>query len=116
MKSGGGPADRSCGGEVPRLGRFARGEERELGSRQITKKHNDRTEQALRQARSALPEDASEADEGKLSRPPYSSASSAACPPGSTSEPWCVAAQIPSLVRFRDASCQNCITVHSASL
>lgn len=45
-----------------------------LRSRQITKehintmvkKHNDRTKQALRQARAALPEDASEADEGKL--------------------------------------------------
>jgi hypothetical protein len=45
-----------------------------LKSRQITpdhiarmlKKHNDRMESALQQARAALPEDASEADEGRL--------------------------------------------------
>lgn len=53
---------------------FYSGPRIKLKSRQITpehiakmlKKHNDRMEAALQQARAALPEDASEADEGNL--------------------------------------------------
>ncbi len=53
---------------------FYSGPRVKLKSRQITrehiarmlKKHNDRMEWALQQARAAMPEDASEADEGKL--------------------------------------------------
>ena len=53
---------------------FYSGPRVKLKSRQITpehiakmlKKHNDRTESALQQARAALPDEASEADEGNL--------------------------------------------------
>jgi hypothetical protein len=53
---------------------FYSGPRVKLKSRQITrehvasmlKKHNDRMEWALRQARAAMPEDASEAEEGNL--------------------------------------------------